>query len=244
MIKKRIVYIFLFIFSVGTVFAQNEQEVMKEAFDKFSKSPFTSLYSSGGAFYSGDDLDQMPMIVNYYKNENNNKYMTALDGLLGGVIMDAKVINNELTLYTQDSQETIKRNFNTFANTFALEAPIMRFPKLYADILDYKFIDLNKKIISSNITLGKNWHTLKIGYNDRVDTIVFSASTFRVRSFSTSFMDNVVNVELGSYTTVNNIPYPKEFIMKSKTDKREIRYNVTNVSAGNNAKNAAKKLGW
>ncbi|WP_295295850.1 hypothetical protein [uncultured Brachyspira sp.] len=240
MIKKRIVYIFLFIFSVGTVFAQNEQEVMKEAFDKFSKSPFTSLYSSGGAFYSGDDLDQMPMIVNYYKNENNNKYMTALDGLLGGVIMDAKVINNELTLYTQDSQETIKRNFNTFA----LEAPIMRFPKLYADILDYKFIDLNKKIISSNITLGKNWHTLKIGYNDRVDTIVFSASTFRVRSFSTSFMDNVVNVELGSYTTVNNIPYPKEFIMKSKTDKREIRYNVTNVSAGNNAKNAAKKLGW
>ncbi|WP_157152153.1 hypothetical protein [Brachyspira sp. SAP_772] len=240
MIKRRIVYIFLFTFFAGTVFAQNEQEVMKEAFDKFSKSPFTSLYSSGGAFYSGDDLDQMPMIVNYYKNDNNNKYMTALDGLLGGVIMDAKVINNELTLYTQDSQETIKRNFNTFA----LEAPIMRFPKLYADILDYKFIDLNKKIISSNITLGKNWHTLKIGYNDRVDTIVFSASTFRVRSFSTSFMDNVVNVELGSYTTVNNIPYPKEFIMKSKTDKREIRYNITNVSAGNNAKNAAKKLGW
>ncbi|MEI0844689.1 hypothetical protein [Brachyspira pilosicoli] len=240
MIKKRIIYICLFIFSAATVFAQNEQEVMKEAFDKFSKSPFTSLYSSGGAFYSGDDLDQMPMIVNYYKNENNNKYMTALDGLLGGVIMDAKVINNELTLYTQDSGETIKRNFNTFA----LEAPIMRFPKLYADILDYKFIDLNKKIISSNITLGKNWHTLKIGYNDRVDTIVFSASTFRVRSFSTSFMDNVVNVEFGSYTTVNNIPYPKEFIMKSKTDKREIRYNVTNVSAGNNAKNAAKKLGW
>ncbi|ADK31088.1 hypothetical protein R4M03_07360 [Brachyspira pilosicoli] len=240
MMKKRIIYICLFIFSAATVFAQNEQEVMKEAFDKFSKSPFTSLYSSGGAFYSGDDLDQMPMIVNYYKNENNNKYMTALDGLLGGVIMDAKVINNELTLYTQDSGETIKRNFNTFA----LEAPIMRFPKLYADILDYKFIDLNKKIISSNITLGKNWHTLKIGYNDRVDTIVFSASTFRVRSFSTSFMDNVVNVEFGSYTTVNNIPYPKEFIMKSKTDKREIRYNVTNVSAGNNAKNAAKKLGW
>lgn len=240
MIKKIIIYIFLFIFFVEALFAQNEQEVMKEAFDKFSKSPFTSLYSSGGAFYSGDDLDQMPMIVNYYKNENNNKYMTALDGLLGGVIMDAKVISNELTLYTQDSQETIKRNFNTFA----LEAPIMRFPKLYADILDYKFIDLNKKIISSNITLGKNWHTLKIGYNDRVDTIVFSASTFRVRSFSTSFMDNVVNVELGSYTTVNNIPYPKEFIMKSKTDKREIRYNVTNVSAGNNAKNAAKKLGW
>ena len=242
MMKKRIIYICLFIFSAATVFAQSEQEVMKEAFDKFSKSPFTSLYSSGGAFYSGDDLDQMPMIVNYYKNENNNKYMTALDGLglLGGVIMDAKVINNELTLYTQDSGETIKRNFNTFA----LEAPIMRFPKLYADILDYKFIDLNKKIISSNITLGKNWHTLKIGYNDRVDTIVFSASTFRVRSFSTSFMDNVVNVEFGSYTTVNNIPYPKEFIMKSKTDKREIRYNVTNVSAGNNAKNAAKKLGW
>lgn len=236
MMKKNII-IFLLISSLA--FSQNENEVMKEAFNRFSKSPFTSIYSSGGAFYSGDDLDQMPMLVNYYKN-SNNKYMNVVDGLLGSLIFDAKVNNNSLTLDLPEAETPLKRNFDEFA----LEAPIMRFPKVYADILDYKFIDLSKKIISSNITLGKNWHTLKIGYNDRVDTIVFSASTYRVRSFSTAFMDNVVNVELGSYTTVNNIPYPKEFIMKSKTDKRELRYNVTNVSAGDKAKQDAKKLGW
>ena len=49
-------------------------------------------------------------------------------------------------------EEPIKDNFNNFS----LEAPIMRFPKVYADILDYKFIDLDKKILSSNLTLGKN----------------------------------------------------------------------------------------
>ena len=232
-------YIILTILFTNLVFAQNEKEVMKEAFNRFSKSPFTSIYSSGGAFYSGDDLDQMPMIVNYYKN-SNNKYMNVVDGLLGSLIFDAKVNNNSLTLDLPEAETPLKRNFDEFA----LEAPIMRFPKVYADILDYKFIDLSKKIVSSNITLGKNWHTLEIGYNDRVDTIVFSASTYRVRSFSTAFMDNVVNVELGSYTTVNNIPYPKEFIMKSKVDKRELRYNVTNVSAGDKAKQDAKKLGW
>lgn len=239
MMKKNIIIFIIFLLISSLAFSQNENEVMKEAFNIFSKSPFTSIYSSGGAFYSGDDLDQMPMLVNYYKN-SNNKYMNVVDGLLGSLIFDAKVNNNSLTLDLPEAETPLKRNFDEFA----LEAPIMRFPKVYADILDYKFIDLSKKIISSNITLGKNWHTLKIGYNDRVDTIVFSASTYRVRSFSTAFMDNVVNVELGSYTTVNNIPYPKEFIMKSKTDKRELRYNVTNVSAGDKAKQDAKKLGW
>ncbi|MDA0080344.1 hypothetical protein [Brachyspira hyodysenteriae] len=239
MMKKNIIIFIIFLLISSLAFSQNENEVMKEAFNRFSKSPFTSIYSSGGAFYSGDDLDQMPMLVNYYKN-SNNKYMNVVDGLLGSLIFDAKVNNNSLTLDLPEAETPLKRNFDEFA----LEAPIMRFPKVYADILDYKFIDLSKKIISSNITLGKNWHTLKIGYNDRVDTIVFSASTYRVRSFSTAFMDNVVNVELGSYTTVNNIPYPKEFIMKSKTDKRELRYNVTNVSVGDKAKQDAKKLGW
>lgn len=239
MTKKNTIIFIIFLLISSLVFGQNEKEVMKEAFTRFSKSPFTSIYSSGGAFYSGDDLDQMPMLVNYYKN-SNNKYMNVVDGLLGSLIFDAKVNNNSLTLDLPEAETPLKRNFDEFA----LEAPIMRFPKVYADILDYKFIDLSKKIISSNITLGKNWHTLEIGYNDRVDTIVFSASTYRVRSFSTAFMDNVVNVELGSYTTVNNIPYPKEFIMKSKVDKRELRYNVTNVSAGDKAKQDAKKLGW
>ena len=236
---KYLKYIILTIIFTHLVFAQSEKEVMKEAFDRFSKSPFTSIYSSGGAFYSGDDLDQMPMLVNYYKN-SDNKYMNVVDGLLGSMIMDAKVNNNQLTLNLPELEEPIKRNFNEFS----LEAPIMRFPKVYADVLDYKFIDLSKKIVSSNIMLGKNWHTLKIGYVDRVDTIVFSASSYRVRSFSIAFMDNVVNIELGSYTTVNNIPYPQEFIMKSKTDKRELRYNITNVSAGDSAKQNARKLGW
>ena len=232
-------YIILTVLFTQLIFAQNEKDVMKEAFDRFSKSPFTTIYSSGGAFYSGDDLDQMPMLVNYYKN-SNNKYMNAVDGLLGNLIMDAKVNDNQLTLNLPELEAPLKRNFDEFS----LDAPIMRFPKVYADVLDYKFIDLSKKIVSSNITLGKNWHTLKIGYTDRIDTIVFSASSYRVRTFSTAFMDNVVSIELGSYTTVNNIPYPQEFIMKSKIDKRELRYNITNVSAGDSAKQSAKKLGW
>ncbi|WP_295154260.1 hypothetical protein [uncultured Brachyspira sp.] len=238
MIKKNI-FIIIFLIIYNFAFAQNEKEIIEEAFSRFSKSPFTSVYSSGGAFYSGDDLDQLPMLVNYYKN-SNNKYINVVDGLLGSMIMYANVNNNNLTLDLPELEAPLKRNFNEFA----LEAPIMRFPKVYADILDYKFIDLSKKIISSNITLGKNWHTLKIGYNDRVDTIIFSASTYRVRNFSSAFLDNVVDIELGSYTTVNNIPYPKEFIIKSKTDKRELRYNITNVSAGDKAKQDAKKLGW
>ena len=239
MMKKNIFIFIIFLLISSLAFSQNEKEVMKEAFNRFSKSPFTSIYSSGGAFYSGDDLDQMPMLVNYYKN-SNNKYMNAVDGLLGNLIMDAKVNDNQLTLNLPELEAPLKRNFDEFS----LDAPIMRFPKVYADVLDYKFIDLSKKIVSSNITLGKNWHTLKIGYTDRIDTIVFSASSYRVRTFSTAFMDNVVSIELGSYTTVNNIPYPQEFIMKSKIDKRELRYNITNVSAGDSAKQSAKKLGW
>ncbi len=242
MIKNILLYLFAFVILFQNISAQTdktEETIMKEAFDRFSKSPFSSIYSTGGAFYSGDDLDQMPMLVNYYMN-GESKFISAVDGLFGGTIMDAKVIKNQLTLNIAEEDAPIKDNFNNFS----LEAPIMRFPKVYADILDYKFIDLNKTIISSNITLGKNWHTLKIGYRDRVDTIVFSASTYRIRNMSIAFMNNSVDITLGSYTTVNNIPYPKEFIMKSKTDNRELRYNITNVETGERAKREASKLGW
>ena len=236
MIKK---ILFILTILIQTVFPQTEENIMKEAFDRFSKSPFNSIYSTGGAFYSGDDVDQMPLLINYYMN-GTSKYLKAVDGLFGSAIMDAQVIRNQMTLNIAEEDAPIKDNFNNFS----LEAPIMRFPKVYADILDYKFIDLDKKITSSNLALGKNWHTLKIGYADRVDTIVFSASTYRIRNMSIAFMNHSIDITLGSYTTVNNIPYPKEFIIKSVSDKRELRYNVTNVLIGDNAKREAGKLGW
>lgn len=239
MIKKTLLYLFAFTILFQTIFAQNEESVMKEAFDRFSKSPFSSIYSTGGAFYSGDDVDQMPLLINYYMN-GTSKYLKAVDGLFGSAIMDAQVIRNQMTLNIAEEDAPIKDNFNNFY----LEAPIMRFPKVYADILDYKFIDLDKKISSSNLTLGKNWHTLKIGYVDRIDTIVFSASTYRIRNMSIAFMNHSIDITLGSYTTINNIPYPKEFIIKSASDKRELRYNITNVLVGDNAKREAGKLGW
>ena len=231
--------LFILTILIQTVFAQNEENIMKEAFDRFSKSPFNSIYSTGGAFYSGDDVDQMPLLINYYMN-GTSKYLKAVDGLFGSAIMDAQVIRNQMTLNIAEEDAPIKDNFNSFS----LEAPIMRFPKVYADILDYKFIDLDKKISSSNLTLGKNWHTLKIGYGDRIDTIVFSASTYRIRNMSIAFMNHSIDITLGSYTTINNIPYPKEFIIKSASDKRELRYNITNVLIGDNAKREAGKLGW
>ena len=236
MIKK---ILFILTILIQTVFSQTEESVMKEAFDRFSKSPFNSIYSTGGAFYSGDDVDQMPLLINYYMN-GTSKYLKAVDGLFGSAIMDAQVIRNQMTLNIAEEDAPIKDNFNNFY----LEAPIMRFPKVYADILDYKFIDLDKKISSSNLTLGKNWHTLKIGYVDRIDTIVFSASTYRIRNMSIAFMNHSIDITLGSYTTINNIPYPKEFIIKSASDKRELRYNITNVLVGDNAKREAGKLGW
>ena len=236
MIKK---ILFILTILIQTVFPQTEESVMKEAFDRFSKSPFNSIYSTGGAFYSGDDVDQMPLLINYYMN-GTSKYLKAVDGLFGSAIMDAQVIRNQMTLNIAEEDAPIKDNFNNFS----LEAPIMRFPKVYADILDYKFIDLDKKISSSNLTLGKNWHTLKIGYADRIDTIVFSASTYRIRNMSIAFMNHSIDITLGSYTTINNIPYPKEFIIKSVSDKRELRYNITNVLIGDNAKREAGKLGW
>ena len=239
MIKKILLYLFAFTILFQSIFAQDEESVMKEAFDRFSKSPFNSIYSTGGAFYSGDDVDQMPLLINYYMN-GTSKYLKAVDGLFGSAIMDAQVIRNQMTLNIAEEDAPIKDNFNNFY----LEAPIMRFPKVYADILDYKFIDLDKKISSSNLTLGKNWHTLKIGYVDRIDTIVFSASTYRIRNMSIAFMNHSVDITLGSYTTINNIPYPKEFIIKSASDKRELRYNITNVLVGDNAKREAVKLGW
>ena len=111
MIKRTLLYLFAFAFLIQNIFAQNEENIIKEVFDRFSKSPFTSIYSSGGAFYSGDDVDQMPLLINYYMN-GTSKYISAVDGLFGGAIMNAQVIKNQLTLNVPE--EPIKDNFNNF----------------------------------------------------------------------------------------------------------------------------------
>ena len=81
MIKRTLLYLFAFAFLIQNIFAQNEENIIKEAFDRFSKSPFTSIYSSGGAFYSGDDVDQMPLLINYYMN-GTSKYIARLTDFL------------------------------------------------------------------------------------------------------------------------------------------------------------------
>ncbi len=178
MIKK--VIILLSVFS-AFLFTQTkeESEVISSAMDKFSKSPFSSIFVSGGVFYSGDDVTELPMMIDYFsKSSGNSQNMKAIDGLFGSVVFDAKINGDNLDIYiAQDST-----NYKTTLNRFFSSEPIMRFPKVYSDALQYKFIDLSKPIVSTNIVLGKNWHTLEIGYRDRIDTIIFSATTMRVRT--------------------------------------------------------------
>ncbi len=232
----------LLIIISNILFSQSESDVLKDAFSRFSKSPFNNLFISGGAFYSGDDLDRVPVLVNYYKNGASIKNMTIIDGLLGGLLADAKVVNNELTLDIPENNDGI---IKTSFSTFSFEAPIMRFPRSYVNAVEYRFIDLSKKIISSNINFGKNWHTLTIEYRDRVDSIVFSAKSFRVRSYSIKALNNTIDIQFASYTNIDSkISYPTEFIIKSKIDKREIRFNVTNVAINDNALREAKKFNW
>lgn len=236
--KKLIIVLFLF--SI-TLFGQNSASVMKDAFNRFSKTEFDSLFLYGGAFYFGDNIEEMPMLVTFYsKSSGNTQNIKAIDGLFGSIIFEAYVNNNILKLNIPQYET----NFTAKYSTFALSEPIMRFPQIYSDIIQYKFIDLNKKIVSSNITLGKNWHTLQIGYRDRVDAITFSAKTFRVRTYTTKSEDNTITVNFSSYSTIANKPYPMSFILKSSVDNREIRFNVTNAKIGANAKKEANSIGW
>ena len=238
---NRYILFVLIIFS-NILFSQTESDIIKDSFNRFSKSPFNSLFVNGGAFYSGDDLDRVPVLVNYYKNGESIKNMTIIDGLLGSLLADAKVVNNDLTL---DIPENEKGIINSPFDRFYFDFPILRFPSAYVNAIEYRFIDLGKNIISSNISLGKNWHTLTIEYKDRVDSIVFSAKSFRVRSYSIKALNNTIDMQFASYTNISSsISYPTEFIIKSSIDKREIRFNITNISINDNAKRDAKKLGW
>ena len=240
--KKTIVLFLIFGSVLISQSKTKEQiEVIDKAFKMFSYSPFSSLFLSGGAFYSGDDVDQLPMMVDYFaKDSGNSQNIKTIDGLFGSIIFEASVKNNNMDIYIAQYQT----NYKTTLSSFKFDEPIMRFPKVYADIIQYKFIDLDKKIISTNIVLGKNWHTLEIGYRDRVDEIIFSAKTMRVRTFKTKALDNIISINLGTYEVVSGIPYPKLFVVESAVDKREIRFNVTNVLINNNAIKEAKQIGW
>lgn len=236
---KKIISILICLTTI--LFSQQEIKTAEEAVDKFSKSPFQTILVSGGAFYTGDEVEQMPMLFDYYSSSfGKNKNMKAVDGLFGSMLFEAGLNENILNLNIPQWQT----NFKTQFSTFSLDTPIMKRPQIYSDILNYVFIDTSKTIISTNITLGENWNTLKIDYKDRVDTIVFSAKTSRIRTYKTQAENNTITIELGAYTTIENIPYPRQFTLTSKIDKRELRFNVTNVYTASAAQREASKLGF
>lgn len=236
--KKIIILLFLFSTSI---FAKNSNEILSAAFKLFSKTEFETLFLNGGAFYFGDNVEEVPLLITFYsKSSGVIQNMKGIDGLFGGLVFDASVNNNMLELDIPQYATNVKGKYSSFS----FEEPIMRFPKVYSDVIQYKFIDLSKKITSTNIRLGENWHTLELGYLDRVDTIIFSAKSFRVRTYIIKSLDNTITIDFASYSTINNKPYPMSFILKSKVDNREVRFNVTNAQTGQNALKEAKKIGW
>lgn len=241
--KNNIIKKIILFLSISAFLNANDTNMLiDKAIKKYSSSPFSTVYITGGAFYSGDDMDRLPMLVHFYISKpNTTEYMRVLDGLFGNIIFDAKVNKKTLNLLVPDWKTNIVAN----VNSFSISEPMLNFPKIFYDVVQYRFIDLEKQIVSTNLKISTNWNTLEIGYKDRVDTIVFSATTERVRTFSSRYKDNTLTIDLSSYTNISGIAYPREFVVKSKTDRRELRLNITNIIINQNAiQREVSKLGF
>ncbi len=230
MIKKIICFVVIITtFFSGTILA-NENKILNNAIKKFSTSPFNTLYIEGGAFFFGDGISEMPLTMRYnYNKKNDTRRMNAIDGLLGSLIFDLKINKNMLTADIVEWQT----NFTMNINSIKIDVPIMRYPKIYSDALSYVFIDTARTIQKKSIKLGKNWHTIVIDYKDRKDTIVFSAKSMRVRTYQTQYYNNIITIDMSSYTNINGVSYPASFVLKSQEDNREIHLTLSTIIDNN-----------
>ncbi len=224
---KKIVYftvILSLIFSSYT-FA-NDIKILNDAFKKFSTSPFSTLSFEGWAFFFGDNLTEVPFTITYsYDKSKDKTTISAIDGLFGAPVFNFEV-NKDTVVANVDQWQT---NFTANINTITINTPILKYPKMFIDILAYRFIDTSRNIKGKSIELGQNWHTLTVDYNDRVDKIIFSAKTMRVRRYQSQYYNNTLTVDMSMYTNIDGIDYPLYFELQSTEDKRKIQFNISKV---------------
>lgn len=234
-------YIFLFtLLAFAVSLHANEDkknEIITRAIKTFSVSPFETFYFEGGAFFSGDGVSEMPATIRF----NSKKYGAArringVDGLFGNTMFDIKINGNMANVVVADWDLDMQSSMDKLS----FETPILIYPKIYTDVLMYVFIDNAKDIVKKAITIGSNWNILKLDYKDRVDTITFSAKTMRVRTYVSEYYDNKLTIDFAAYTNIDGKSFPTSFILKSSSDKREVRLNVSTIFDGKNISKAPK----
>ncbi len=205
----------------------NQNQQLNDALRKFSVSPFTTLFIDGGALFFGDGLSEMPLMMRYtYDKSRNSKRMDAVDGMFGSLLFDLQ-INGDILKADIVQWNT---NFTVNINNVTVDLPIINNPKMYTDVLSYVFVDSSKRIKARSLDVGKNWNTIKIDYVDRVDTIVYSPKSMRVRTYTSEYYNNKITIDMSSYTNINGVDYPMSFILKSQSDKREIHLSLSVVA--------------
>ncbi len=229
--KKILCFVLLSIAIFSNAANANQTKQLNDALKKFSVSPFNTLFIEGGALYFGDGMSEMPIMMRYTYNKNKNtKRMDTVDGLFGSLIFDLKVNKDMVSVDLVELQTNFTANINDIRGNL----PIINNPKIYTDVLSYVFVDNSKQIKNKTLDVGKNWNTITIDYVDRVDTIIYSAKSMRVRTYMSEYYNNRITVDMSSYTNINGVDYPMSFVLKSRDDNREIHLTLTTI-ADNNA---------
>ncbi len=230
MMKKILCATLLLIAIFSNALFANQSKMINDALKKFSTSPFNTLFIEGGALYFGDGLSEMPFMMRYtYNKQKDTKRMDAMDGMFGSLLFDFQ-INKDMITADIVQWDT---NFTANINNIKVDLPIINNPKMYTDVLSYVFVDNSKTIKGRSLDVGKNWNTLTIDYVDRVDTIIYSAKSMRVRTYMTEYYNNRITVDMSSYTNIGGVDYPMSFILKSQSDKREIHLTLTTIADKN-----------
>ncbi len=226
MIKKILFFTLVFTAIFSNLAFANKTKMLNDAFNKFSTSPFNMLFVEGGALFTGDGMSEMPLMMRYtYNKQKDSKRMDAVDGMFGSLLFDLQIHKDMLTA----DVVSWNTNFTANINNVAVNMPIINNPKIYTDVLSYVFIDSSRRIREKTLDVGKSWNTLTIGYVDRVDTIVYSAKSMRVRTYTTEYYNNKITIDMSSYTNIGGIDYPMSFVLKSREDKREIHLSLVTV---------------
>lgn len=226
MIKKILFFTLVFTAIFFNVVFSQQTKALNDALAKFSSSPFNTLFIEGGALYFGDGVSEMPLMMRYtYSKPKDSRRMDAVDGLFGSLLFDINIKKDTLTadIVQWDT------NFTANVNNVTVDLPIINNPKMYTDVLSYVFIDNSKRIKNTSLDVGKSWNTITIDYVDRVDTIVYSAKSMRVRTYTTEYYNNKITVDMSSYTNIGGVDYPMSFVLKSQADKREIHLSLVTV---------------
>lgn len=219
-----------------TLTPPKEESDFEKQFEILSSPRFSKIKATGSATYKGKNNPfgdgELTLQVKFYHDGSKKRDRVSLEGgLLNSVIVDVLAVGDMLYADFPIANTNYKGPMGDSKLQIGGQSPAQ-----ILKLLGFTFVDLNKKIISTNYKDRAEGDILTVKYRDYIDTIYLSRSGKTVTHVERSIDGKVYTLRFNDYTQVNGKWFPRLITGIDSEGGEEVRLNFNEIAIDDGVK--------